>query len=165
MSITAILGAATALGFNPLDSHPKDTERLGRNQIAYTKAIAGDDNALKFLLYRSQQPSHTNGYVKYDSAYMGSLGSADPNRIPVEGWPTTKTRDDARAKYNDALTKRQQVGTALTGLGVGIGSGSEGETAGTFTTTVAGQLGITSGRLLLVAVGIVVLVLIFKGRR
>lgn len=163
MSITAVLGIASGLGFNPLDAHPKDAERLGRNAIAYGKAIAGDDNALKFLLYRSQQPSHVNGFAKYDGAYMGKLGSQDANRIPVEGWPTSKTRDDAKRKYTDALNKRQQLGEAITGVGIGIGSGSEGTTAGDFTTTVAGKLGLTSARLLIVlGIGAVVLWFIFK---
>lgn len=127
--IPTLIGAVSGGLFN---AHPKDSERLGRNAVAFAKASAGDDNALKFLLYRSQQPSHVNGYCTYDAAYMGSLGSTDPKRVPVEGWPTSTTREDAKKKYNAALTARQNIGTTLAGVGVTIGTGAEGATSDTF---------------------------------
>lgn len=147
------------------DAHPKDAERLGRNTIAFGKAIAGDDNALKFLLYRSGSPDSVQGTLRYDSAYMGSLGSQDPERIPVKGWPTARTRDDAKRKYQQAQEKRQQLAAGITGLGAGVGTGSEGATTGDYAQTLGQYIPrSTWGVLLLVAIAAVA-IWYFFGRK
>lgn len=131
--VPVLLGAVSSIG----SAHPKDADRIGKNTIAAGLASAGDDNALAWLKARSIS-GYSGAHLKYDAKYMGPLGSSDPNDVRPEGWATATARQDAAKKYDAALKARQQIGQAITGVGVGVGIGSEGATTGSF----LGSLGV-----------------------
>jgi hypothetical protein len=101
-----ITGAvAVVTGIRDLFGGSSDAERLDANQMAYDRAIAGDDSALEYLRARSIQGSNVN------------IGGP-----VVSGWATASARADAGAKYRQALEVRkvnnvaQQAGAQVQNL-------------------------------------------------
>src|SRR4051812_17708587 len=75
-------------------SNKNDEHRFAENQAAYNEAVAGDTDALAFLLARSRQnvTMFVNGY--------GTIG----------GWATQAAREDAARKYEAARAYLAQSG-------------------------------------------------------
>jgi len=91
--ISIIQGAQTLLGGG--GSAPGDLEK---NQAAYNLAVAGDKNALQYLHARS---------IQGPSAY-----SNVPGYGTIHGYATERARNDAGAKYQQAVQVLDALGVA-----------------------------------------------------
>jgi hypothetical protein len=87
IALPAIGGAISAIG--SLFGGSDNTGRLRTNADHYAEAVAGDESALNFL-----------------KGMSGRFGTVKDNNLCINGcsgWATSVAKDDAYAKYNQAL--------------------------------------------------------------
>lgn len=99
----AIVGGAVAVAQKLLDQHPKDKSRLAANNTAFMLAQQGNTTALQFLKARSGR----YGTIVMDAA-VPTLGIT--KGMPVSGWATSSTCDDAGQKYDTLVASGSGTG-------------------------------------------------------
>jgi hypothetical protein len=109
-TILTVLKLGTSLT-GILSSHPKDAERFKANAEAYRLALAGQQNALQFLKYRSGR----FGVETIGAPYNGEVG----------GWATQSAKDDAWKLYQSALAS-WGIGEEEMPGGGGVNNGTSG---------------------------------------
>lgn len=127
----------------------KDPERLGKNAAAYDLALSGHAAALDFLKARSG---------RFGLLPVGVVPGVNLTaNATLGGWGTELARDDAYARYQDAVNRL--AGGAVTPSTPGAGA------FGPSTTLVPAGTGSGSDLLLWVALGAAAVFLFRKGPR
>lgn len=106
IALPAIGGAISAIG-SLFGGNDKDAGRLNTNAQHYAEAVAGNESALNFL-----------------KGMSGRFGTIKDNNLCVNGcsgWATSKAKDDAFSKYNQAVSVlAQKPASTVTPAGAGI---------------------------------------------
>jgi hypothetical protein len=141
VAITA--GVSIIQGIQSLTGGSEEPKRLAANQDAFSKAAAGNADALAFLKQRSG---------KFGTAFVSGYGS-------IGGWATKTAQDDAWSKYQTILTSL----AASDSIGSAVGDTAQSIAQATGNTIVPGTKSDVTVTLLVL--GVVIWIVAQKAKR
>lgn len=149
--LPAVIGAATAVSKLFGDQHPKDAERIRKNNIAFALAssAAGDRNAFNFLRARSG---------KFGQLTITPIPGIDDSGL-LGGWASGgKGDEDAYAKYKqlapryEAMAANGSAGQLPTQIVDPTNQGKDQNTAALGQAPTSASMGMLLGGLVLIGV-------------